>query len=62
MLGDGGIDALKRQLTALEVKVNSILEVVSRKAESPVPVATVVPETIKAGKAPIRKAAKKLKK
>ena len=45
-----GVDALKKQLSALEVKVNSILEIVSRKPE------------VAEEKAPVKKTAKKAKK
>lgn len=64
---DGGIDALKRQLSTLESKVNRILEIVSQKPNNSVPATSVVgevPKVIKAikVKAPVRKTAGKNKK
>ncbi len=61
---DDGIGALKRQLAALELKVNRILELVSQKTESSVFKVPVVHETSKVAKAtkvktPARKVAKK---
>jgi CxxC-x17-CxxC domain-containing protein len=56
---DGGIDALKRQMTFLESKIDRILDIMSQKKEAPVP---SVEEAPKALKTPVRKIATKAKK
>lgn len=53
---DGGMDMIKRQLGALEVKVNRILELLSQKAESLAPKPSVTEKVSKVEKATKAKA------
>ncbi len=49
---DGGIDALKRQIAALELKVNRILEIVSQQTKKPAfsaPIVEEIPKVVKEG-------------
>lgn len=59
---NGGIDEIKQRLAALELKVNRILELVSKKMKNPVPKIPIIKEAPRVVKAPTRKTTKKAKK
>jgi len=56
---NSGIDEIKQRLSALESKINRILELVSQKPESSIPKVSIIAAK---AKAPTRKIAKKAKK